>query len=66
MFTRFKATCERIRQNNGIVEVLFTCRSDIGDDNSQEQHVLVNLPFEYGTFEKGKEYFIQIQPAFPY
>ena len=66
MFTRFKATCERVRRNNGIVEVLLTLRAEQGDAKSKEHHVLMNLPIEYGEFEKGRDYFVHVQPAFPH
>lgn len=66
MFPRFKATCERVRRNNGVVEALFTLRADAGNPLSQESHTLVNVPAEYGEFTEGRDYWVQIQPAFPY
>jgi len=65
MYDRFKATCRRVRGNNGLVEVLVV-RLDDGSPQSQEWPALFNLPVTYGEFEEGKDYWVQIQPAFPY
>jgi hypothetical protein len=63
MHTRFQARCERVRANNGIVEALFTVRSNPNDAHSQEEHVLVKLRKERGPFITGQDYRIEIQSA---
>jgi hypothetical protein len=58
-----KFVCQRVRQNNGMVEVLFT-----GADNhpsEQNEHVLVDLR-RARDFVKDRVYWIDIQPAFPF
>lgn len=62
MHVKFQARCVRVRRNNGIVEVLLTSHPDI---TGQQEHILANvltttLPVE------GKEYIVEIQPAFPH
>lgn len=47
------ATCERIIQNNGTVEVLYTRRSD---GRTQEGHLIFNDEISPHLFEEGKEY----------
>lgn len=66
MQTRFKARCERVRKNNGIVEALFKRHADFSDQKSQEETVLVNVMIERGQYEENKDYWILIQPAFPH
>jgi len=43
-----------------MVEVLFTRRQ------SEEEHVLINVVWKDKAFVEGKEYLIEIQPAFPH
>lgn len=63
MRVRFKARCERVRINNGIVEAMFTQR----EDGQQEQHALVNVSLEKGQkFRVGQSYWISVEPAFPH
>jgi hypothetical protein len=61
MHPRVKFKCERVRQNNGIVEVFFT-----KDGGIQDEHVLINTIAEPERYERGKEYWITIEPAFPH
>jgi len=58
---RLKFRCERIRQNNGVVEVFFS-----KDDGIQDEHVLVNLIVDAGIYQQGHYYWITIEPAFPH
>jgi hypothetical protein len=55
-----KAQCKRIRRNNGIVEVLLTRYPDADNKQSQEHHVLLNVPYNEGQFEQGEIYLIEI------
>lgn len=66
MRIRFSARCERVRPNNGIVEVLFTRRIRFEDSQDQEEHVLINVHKSLNQFEEGRHYWIDIQPAFPH
>lgn len=66
MPVKIKAVCERIRRNNGIVEVFFTRRQDFADALSQEEHVLINLLCNPDEFKQGSEYWVTIDPAFPH
>lgn len=63
MHIKFQARCVRVRRNNGIVEALFTAHPGI--TGHQEQHVLVNLETDTLPTE-GKDYIVEIQPAFPH
>lgn len=42
MHIHIRGRCERVRQNNGIIQALFTKQSDQSVP-TQEEHVLVNL-----------------------
>ena len=55
-----KAQCKRIRRNNGIVEVLLTRYPDAGNRQTQEHHVLLNVPYREGEFEQGEIYLVEI------
>lgn len=55
---QFKATCRRIRRNNGIVQILFSCQEN---GNKQEQHILLNLHSEVDKYKKDKLYKITIE-----
>ena len=61
---RFTARCERVRFNNGIVEVLFTRHSEICDSTSHDEHILVNVLKKNAYFHKGSMYLIDIHPEF--
>ena len=51
-----KATCKRVRPNNGIIEALFTSNA-----GGKEEHVIVNVEREDPVqFERGKRYRITI------
>lgn len=63
MHVKFQARCVRVRRNNGIVEALFTSHPDITEQH--EQHVLVNVLTKVLPTE-GREYLVEIQPAFPH
>jgi hypothetical protein len=39
----FYGVCQRVRQNNGITEILITRRAEYVDATSQEEHVLWNV-----------------------
>ncbi len=54
----FRARCERVRYNNGIVEAFFTRPSDPA---SHEEHVLVNVKSAAPPFREGLHYVIEIQ-----
>jgi hypothetical protein len=57
----FIGRCERVRQNNGIVEVLITRRED---GSSQEEHALFNLEAGPNTvFFEGQSYWVEIRSA---
>jgi hypothetical protein len=58
---RLKFRCERIRQNNGIVEIFFT-----KDDGIQDEHVLLNLVVDPDSYVQGEHYWLTIEPAFPH
>lgn len=58
MAIQLRAICKRVRQNNGIVEVLF---SVLSDGESQESHILVNVNKATGPFEEGRFYSINIK-----
>ncbi len=60
----FNGRCERVRQNNGIVDVLITRRADYEDANSQEEHALFN--FHAGPdviFIEGETYWVEIRSS---
>jgi len=59
--SRFKFRCERVRPNDGIVEVLFT-----RTEGEQDEHVLVNLLAQRDQYQEGQFYWIAIEPAFPH
>jgi hypothetical protein len=62
MYARKKFLCERIRKNNGIVEIFFAKR-----DGAQEEIVIVNLlTSPDDRYDEDKEYWITIDPAFPH
>ena len=63
MRVHLKATCERIRRNNGVVEALFTSHPNISDVTLQEDHVLINVKWRKGEFAKGKQYWVTIEVA---
>jgi len=60
MQRRDRYRCERVRKNNGIIEVFFTRR-----DIAQEEHAIVNIVADPSEYEEGKYYWITIEPAFP-
>ena len=66
MQVKIKAKCERVRRNNGIIEVFLTKRMDLSAGKSQEEHALFNLVRDPKDFEEGREYWITIDPAFPH
>lgn len=53
-----KMRCERIRPNNGIVEVFF-----VSEDGPQNQHALFNVLTKPRKYEVGKYYPITIGDA---
>lgn len=57
MINQFKTVCKRIKRNNGIVQVLFTCESD---GASQEDHILINVYSLIDKYKEGKKYKIVI------
>lgn len=62
----FTGRCERVRQNNGIVEVLVTRRANYSDRNSQDEHVLWNLHVGPEViFGEGKRYYVEIREVGP-
>jgi hypothetical protein len=61
MQRRDRYRCERVRKNNGIIEVFFT-RHDL----VQEEYVLVNIVADPDEYEVRKPYWITIEPAFPH
>jgi hypothetical protein len=64
-FVRFKGRCERVRRNNGVLEVLISRRETFDDGWTQEEHVLFNIkPSPDMTFRKGQEYWVELRPAF--
>jgi hypothetical protein len=58
---RLKFRCERVRQNNGIVEIFFS-----RNDGIQDEHLLLNLIVEPDRYVKGEHYWLTIEPAFPH
>ena len=60
MHSRKKYRCERIRKNNGIIEVMFK-----RDEDGQEEIILINIISQPDRFEEGKHYWWQVEPAFP-
>ncbi len=60
MYPRVKFKCERVRQNNGVVEVFFVRR-----DAVHEEHVLINIEARGDLFREGNSYLITIEPALP-
>jgi hypothetical protein len=63
---RLTARCEWVRPNGGITQVLLTSRANLSDEKSQEQNILLNVDADAVRFETGKQYLIDIQPAFPH
>ena len=64
MLTRFKGLCQRVRQNNGITEVLITRRAQYSDDWSQEEHALLNLRSGPDViFKEGDQFWVEVRPA---
>jgi len=61
MHPRLKFKCERVRPNNGIIEVFFTRR-----EGDQDEHVLVNVLAKGDQYQQGQFYWITIEPAFPH
>lgn len=66
MAIKFKARCERVRKNNGVLEILFTRRPPAGELGTQEWHVLMNIEAEQNQYEEGSFYWVSISPAFPH
>jgi hypothetical protein len=66
MFEPFKATCQRVRRNNGVIDALFSSPEDPADPHSQEWHVLINVVTHVSAYEQGRDYWITIEPAFPH
>lgn len=62
MHVKFQARCVRVRKNNGIVEALFTSHPGITE---QQEHALINVVTD-AMPTVGKEYVVEIQPAFPH
>lgn len=60
--TEIICRCERIRRNNGIMEILFTKRAGNGAE-AHEEHGLFNLLSDRGTPEHGRLYKITIEPV---
>jgi hypothetical protein len=58
---RRKFLCERVRRNNGIVEVLWT-----RIEGEQDELVLVNVIAGPDRYQEGRHYWIHIEPAFPH
>jgi hypothetical protein len=50
--------CERVRKNNGVVEVFFSRR-----DTMPEEHVLINVAGDPSEYLVGGGYLITIEPA---
>jgi hypothetical protein len=50
--------CERVRKNNGVVEVFFSRR-----DTTSEEHVMVNIAADPTEYLVGGGYLITIEPA---
>jgi len=51
--------CERVRKNNGVVEVFFSRR-----DTTPEEHVLINIAGDPNEYLVGGGYLITIEPVF--
>lgn len=67
MSLRFKARCERVRSNNGMVEVLFVRSAEMADTKSQEEVYSMNLHVPADRYEVGREYWVvHPEPAFPH
>lgn len=60
---RLKFRCDRIRGNNGIVEVFLTKENG---PPSQDETALLNVLKEHGDWEDGKHYWVSVEPAFPH
>ena len=60
---RLKFRCDRVRGNNGIVEVFLT---KVSDPPSQDEQALLNVLKERFDWERGKHYWISVEPAFPH
>jgi len=58
---RRKYRCERVRPNNGIVEVFFARR-----EGEHDGYVIVNEIAERDQYQEGQFYWITIEPAFPH
>lgn len=63
---RFKARCDQVRINNGIVQALFTHSHGLAAAASQDEPVLVNVRKERGLPELGRDYWVSVEPAFPH
>jgi hypothetical protein len=61
MYPRTKYRCERVRPNNGIVEVFFTRTG-----GKQDELVIINVLAQRDQYQEGQFYWIQIEPAFPH
>lgn len=54
-----------MRANDGITEALFSRRALASDAMAQDEHCLINVVLDPRQIEEGKDYWIEIQPAFP-
>lgn len=57
--------CQRVRANNGIVDVVFTRAADMPDHSSQEELTQINWLLDPDEFENGETYYIEIRKAAP-
>lgn len=62
---RFRAVCQHVERNNGVTQALLTRPAVFSDPASQEEHVLLNIRSAHGFPEQGKEYWVDVAPAFP-
>ena len=52
----FSAKCERVRQNNGVVEVLLKHHAHFTNEATQDQYALLNVQVAPGEFRVGDEW----------
>jgi hypothetical protein len=64
-YSRFLVRCDRVRENNGTINLLFVKRADYSDQNSQEEALNAMLLRERGPYSEGNNYWITIEPAHP-
>ena len=55
--------CERAEPNNGTVSLTFIKRADFSDALAREELIQASIKRTRGTFEVGREYWIEINPA---